>query len=198
VLGDALAHGLPGRRGIARLGALASILADGRKSAEMNFRSGCEAADVLAARLGMNQAVRDALACAFERWNGHGQPRRVKGRADPAADARRAPGPRRRGTGPAAHRGGDQRDPGPLRPGPTIGALVGEFLPLAAEALNRLDKLDPWDAALACQPVPRRLFTGAAWCRGGRDPQISRESSRSNADRAGYIRLTRSDSTHTE
>ena len=67
MLGDALAHGLPGRREIARLDALASILAGGRKFAEMNFRSGCEAADVLAARLGMNQAVRDALACAFER-----------------------------------------------------------------------------------------------------------------------------------
>src|ERR1700731_3632289 len=83
VLRDALAHGLPGRRGVARIAAVASILAGGRRFAEMNFRSGCEAADVLAARLGMARPVRDALACTFERWNGKGQPNRVKGERIP-------------------------------------------------------------------------------------------------------------------
>src|ERR1700758_958366 len=73
VLRDAITHGLPERRGLARLGAVATIVAGGRKFAEMNFRSGCEAADILAARLGMTQAVRDALACTFERWYGSGQ-----------------------------------------------------------------------------------------------------------------------------
>lgn len=74
VLRDAVTFGLPGRKGIGRIGAVASILAGGRKFAQMNFRSGCEAADVLAARLGMAQPVRDGLACTFERWNGRGQP----------------------------------------------------------------------------------------------------------------------------
>jgi hypothetical protein len=50
VLLDAVTFGLPGKKGFARLGAVASILAGGRKFAQMNFRSGCEAADVLAAR----------------------------------------------------------------------------------------------------------------------------------------------------
>lgn len=36
-------------------------------------------------------------------------------------------------------------------------APAGEFLPVAAEAFARLDKLDPWDAALACEPGPRRV-----------------------------------------
>jgi Bacterial regulatory proteins, luxR family/HD domain len=83
VLRDTIAHGRPERRGLARLGAVAAIVAGGRKFAEMNFRSGCEAADILAARLGMAQAVRDALACTFERWNGNGQPNRIKGERIP-------------------------------------------------------------------------------------------------------------------
>ncbi len=74
-----MTFGLPGKKGLARVGAVASILAGGRKFAQMNFRSGCEAADVLAARLGMGQPVRDALACTFERWNGKGQPNGVTG-----------------------------------------------------------------------------------------------------------------------
>lgn len=66
VLRDAVAFGLPGKRGVARLGAIASILAGGRKFAQMNFRSGCEVGDVLATRLKMSQPVRDALACTFD------------------------------------------------------------------------------------------------------------------------------------
>jgi hypothetical protein len=38
---------MPGQRGVARIAAVASILAGGRKFAEMNFRAGCEAADLL-------------------------------------------------------------------------------------------------------------------------------------------------------
>jgi HD-GYP domain-containing protein (c-di-GMP phosphodiesterase class II) len=161
VLRDALAHGLPGRRGVARIAAVASILAGGRRFAEMNFRSGCEAADVLAVRLGMAQPVRDALACTFERWNGKGQPNRVKGEQIPlpmrivhlAQDAEALA--RLRSPGEAVtvirKRSGHAYDP----------ALVDEFVPVAAEAFARLEKADPWDAALACEPEPRRVLSGA-------------------------------------
>jgi len=162
VLRDALAHGRPGRRGVTRIGAVASILAGGRRFAEMNFRSGCEAADVLAARLGMAQPVRDALACTFERWNGRGQPNRVKGERIPlpmrlvhlAQDAEilarlRSPG---EAVTVIRQRSGRAYDP----------ALAGQFASCAAEMFARLDKLDPWDAALACEPEPRRMLTGAA------------------------------------
>jgi hypothetical protein len=74
VLRDAVTFGLPGRKGIARIGAVAAILAGGRKFAQMNFRSGCEAADVLAARLGMGQPVRDALACTFSAGTARASP----------------------------------------------------------------------------------------------------------------------------
>jgi HD-GYP domain-containing protein (c-di-GMP phosphodiesterase class II) len=162
VLRDALAHGLPGRHGVARIAALASILAGGRRFAEMNFRSGCEAADVLAARLGMAQAVRDALACTFERWNGKGQPNQVKGDQIPlpmrivhlAQDAEAVARLRSPGEAVAVirERSGRAYDP----------ALVDEFVPVAAEMFARLEKADPWDAALACEPEPRRVLSGAA------------------------------------
>jgi HD-GYP domain-containing protein (c-di-GMP phosphodiesterase class II) len=161
VLRDVLGHGLPERRGVARVSAVASILADGRKFAELNFRSGCEAADALAARLGMAQPVRDALACTFERWNGKGQPNRVQGKSIPlpmrvvhlAQDAEALARLRSPDEAVAVirERSGRAYDP----------ALVDEFAPIAADAFARLEKLDPWDAALACEPAPRRLLSGA-------------------------------------
>ena len=162
VLRDAIAHGLPERRGLARLGAVAAIMAGGRKFAEMNFRSGCEAADILAARLGMAQPVRDALACTFERWNGKGQPNRVKGERIPvpmrivhlvqdAEALARLSSPEEAITA-IQKRSGRAYDPD----------LVDEFVPIAAGMFARLDELDPWDAALACEPEPRRALDGAA------------------------------------
>lgn len=161
VLRDAIAHGLPERRGLTRPGAVAAILAGGRKFAEMNFRSGCEAADILAARLGMAQSVRDALACTFERWNGKGQPNQVKGERIPmpmrvvhlvqdAEALARLRSPAEAVTA-IRKRAGRAYDPD----------LTKEFIPVAAELFARLDKLDPWDAALACEPEPRRVLNGA-------------------------------------
>jgi HD-GYP domain-containing protein (c-di-GMP phosphodiesterase class II) len=161
VLRDVLAFGLPDRRGLARLGAVASILAGGRKFARMNFRSGCEAGDVLAARLTMSQPVRDALSCTFERWNGKGHPNGVRGDAIPLAmrivhlthDAEALARLRSPAEAVAVirERSGRAYDP----------ALVAEFLPAAAGFFDRLGKLDPWDAVLACSPEPRRCLRGA-------------------------------------
>ena len=160
VLRDAVTFGLPDIKGIARVGAVISILAGGRKFAQMNFRSGCEAADLLAARLGMGPPVREALACTFERWNGKGQPNGVRGERIPLAmrivhlthDAEALA--RLRSPAEAIplirQRSGRAYDP----------ALVAEFLPVAAEFLDRLDKLDPWDAVLAAEPGPRRMLCG--------------------------------------
>ena len=162
MLRDALAHGLPGRRGVARAAAIVSILAGGRKFAQMNFRSGCEAADVLAARLGMAQAVRDALACTFERWNGKGQPNRVKGEQIPlpmrivhlTQDAEALA--RLRSPAEAVtvirERSGRAYDP----------ALVDEFVPVAAEPVRPAREAGPVGRArspaspspAACSPAP--------------------------------------------
>ena len=160
VLRDALTHGHPDQRGFARLGAVVSILAGGRRFAEMNFRTGCEVAEAIAGRLGMDQSVREALRCSFERWNGKGQPNGVKGD--------RIPLPMRivhlthdlealaRLCSPAdavhvvRQRSGRAYDP----------ALVAEFLGLAGDLLSQLEKVDPWEAVLALEPLPRRMLSG--------------------------------------
>ena len=74
-------HAGPGLSGFARLRAVAAVLAAGRKPAELNFRMACEVADAFAVRLGLGEAVRSALAATFERWNGRGLPRGLKGTA---------------------------------------------------------------------------------------------------------------------
>ena len=48
-----------------------------------NFKSGCEVADMLLARLDFGPAVRQALAFTFERWNGNGYPTHAKGQGIP-------------------------------------------------------------------------------------------------------------------
>ncbi len=73
----------PGRSGAGRLASVLSLLAGGRKGAELNFRTACEVADVFAKRLGLDEPVRAALAANFERWNGRGLPTGCKGTAIP-------------------------------------------------------------------------------------------------------------------
>jgi hypothetical protein len=72
-----------GRSGLARLRAVVSILATGKAAAEANFRAACEVADAFAARLGLGDDVRSALATNFERWNGRGLPNGAKAFAIP-------------------------------------------------------------------------------------------------------------------
>jgi HD-GYP domain-containing protein (c-di-GMP phosphodiesterase class II) len=83
VLREIVAHGAPGRSGVGRLGSVLSLLAGGRKFAELNFRTACEVADAFALRLGLGPPVRAALATTFERWNGRGLPAGIRGTAIP-------------------------------------------------------------------------------------------------------------------
>lgn len=73
----------PGRSGVGRLPSVLSLLAGGRKGAELNFRTACEVAEAFAKRLGLDEPVRAALAANFERWNGRGLPTGCKGTAIP-------------------------------------------------------------------------------------------------------------------
>ena len=76
-------HAGPGLSGIGRARSVISVLAGGRKVAELNFRMACEVADAFAIRLGLDEPVRAALAATFERWNGRGLPAGSKGAAIP-------------------------------------------------------------------------------------------------------------------
>jgi HD-GYP domain-containing protein (c-di-GMP phosphodiesterase class II) len=85
VLRVMVTHAGSGEPGVRRLRSILSVLAGGKKAAEMNFRAACEVSDVFAKRLGLDEDVRAALGTSFERWNGRGLPTGVKGDAIPAA-----------------------------------------------------------------------------------------------------------------
>jgi HD-GYP domain-containing protein (c-di-GMP phosphodiesterase class II) len=146
---ELFAHAARQQRGVARLRAVASVLAGGRKAAEMNFRTGCEVAEVLALRLGVDNTVRDALAHTFERWNGAGFPHRVREAAIPVA-ARLSLVARDFEVLARVHgnegacavlsrRSGRSYDP----------ELVGVVTGIASETMEYLAKIDPWDESLS-------------------------------------------------
>jgi HD-GYP domain-containing protein (c-di-GMP phosphodiesterase class II) len=78
-------HAGPGTSGVRRMRSVLAVLAGGKKAAELNFRSACEVADVLAKRLDLDEPVRASLAASFERWNGRGLPDGRKGEQIPLA-----------------------------------------------------------------------------------------------------------------
>lgn len=73
----------PAEPGWSRFRSVLSVLAGGKKAAEMNFRTACEVADVFAKRLGVPEDVLSCLRASFERWNGRGLPNGLKGAATP-------------------------------------------------------------------------------------------------------------------
>ncbi len=153
VLRDVVAHAAPNRRGLRRVPAVASALAGGRRFASMNYRTGCEVADALADRLGMPDDVRHALQFTFERWNGKGQPNGAAGESIPLpmrvvhlAQDVEVLARHHDSVAAVADRAGTGYDP----------ALVDAVRPMLPQLLHRLDEIDPWDAALAAEPGPRR------------------------------------------
>ena len=126
-----------------------------------NFTSGCEVAAMLVQRLGFPTGVQDALRCTFERWNGNGHPKHVKGEAIPLpmrivhlsqdmeAIARIFSPDRALDT--ARERRDRTYDP----------AVVDLFLAHGSAWFDRLRTTEPWDAVLALEPEPHRLLDGA-------------------------------------
>jgi HD-GYP domain-containing protein (c-di-GMP phosphodiesterase class II) len=164
-LREVLAHGGAPLTGLQRSRAVLAILAGGRSAAAMNFRTGCEVADALAARLSLGEAVRSCLAASFERWNGRGFPRGMKGDAIPVPIRvvhlcqelevlERVLG-RQEGLEEVRRRAGRAYDP-------ALVALLGTV----GDELARLEALDPWDAVLEAAPAPHPRGDGPAVLRG--------------------------------
>ena len=107
---------------------------------------------MLAARAGLGEAVVDALAHAYERWDGKGYPARLRGDAIPLAVrivvvARDVDLARLVGDDPAEWlrvRRGRAYDP----------AVVAAFGTAGPDVLAGLDGADEWEGALACKPEP--------------------------------------------
>jgi HD domain len=92
----------PGQPLLRRLRLVTGALAD-PKGTERSLSTHCEVAVMLAGRTGAGQPVLEALAHAYERWDGKGYPMRLEGDAI-TRGPRRAGGERRRPGGDAGRR----------------------------------------------------------------------------------------------
>ncbi|HSL64865.1 MAG TPA: HD domain-containing phosphohydrolase, partial [Gaiellaceae bacterium] len=112
----------------------------------------CEVAAMLAARAGLEQPVVHALAHAYERWDGKGEPAGLAGDAIPLAVrialvAKDVDLAVRAGEDPGEWlrtRRGRAYDPG----------VVDAFERVGSELLSDLDGADEWERALAAEPEP--------------------------------------------
>ena len=141
----------PGQPWIGRVRLVARGLAD-PKGTERSLSTHCEVGAMLAERVGLAQSVVDALAHAYERWDGKGWPARLEGEAIPLAVrvvvvARDADLALRLGEDPRgwmSKRRGRAYDP----------SVVDAFEQVGAEVLSDLEGQDEWEAALAAEPKP--------------------------------------------
>ncbi|MGH3135647.1 MAG: HD domain-containing phosphohydrolase [Gaiellaceae bacterium] len=149
----------PGQPQLRRLGLVARALAD-PKGTERSLSTHCEVAVMLAGRTSVGQPVIDALAHAYERWDGKGHPKGLAGDAIPLAVrvalvARDADLAVMLGDDPCARsraRSGRAYDP----------AAVDAFERVGADILAELDGADEWETALASEPPPVATVEEAA------------------------------------
>ena len=104
-------------------------------------------------RLGLDEAVRAALAATFERWNGRGLPSRAQGHGDPPARCGSPSSARSSRSWPASRASTapsrSSSDGGGKAYDPELADLV---LDDAAGWWDDVEPADPWDAALAVAP----------------------------------------------
>src|SRR5579862_4021683 len=142
-----------GRPAVERVRLGLAFLGDGRRAAESMLTNHWQAADRLAARLGLAQRIRDCVEQTFERWDGRGAPKGARGPqilmaarlitlADVVEVFHRAGG-----TGAAMEvarqRRGTQFDP----------ALVDLFTADAAALCEGLDETVVWDEVMSAEPA---------------------------------------------
>ena len=141
----------PGQPRLRRLRLVASGLAD-PKGAERSLSTHCEIAAMLAVRVGLARPVVDALAHAYERWDGKGFPAGLEGDAIPLAVRISVVA---RDADLATSLGDDPREWMTQRRGRAYDpSAVDAFERVGPELLAELDGRDEWETALAGEPEP--------------------------------------------
>jgi HD-GYP domain-containing protein (c-di-GMP phosphodiesterase class II) len=139
---------------------LRTIQAGAHDWAVHNFASGCEVGDMLVRRLDVGREVGEALRFTFERWNGNGFPAGASGEQIPLAmrivhlshDMEAIS--RHSSVDAALDAVRDRRDR-------TYDPVLADLFALHGRGwLERLDKVEPWDAVLALEPEPHRRLEG--------------------------------------
>ena len=149
VLGTFVRSVAPGQPRRRRLGLIARGLADA-KGMERSLSTHCEVGVMLARRIGLSQAVLEALAYAYERWDGKGFPAGLAGEAVPLAvriavvarDADLATGQGEDARTWTRERSGRAYDP----------SVVEAFERAGPDVLAALAGSDEWETALAGEP----------------------------------------------
>ncbi len=149
VLGTFVRSVAPGQPRRRRVGLVARGLADS-KGTERSLSTHCEVGVMLARRIGLPQAVLEALAHAYERWDGKGFPTGLAGEAIPlavrvAVVARDADLATVQGEDPRTwtrERSGRAYDP----------SVVEAFERAGPDVLAALAGSDEWETALAGEP----------------------------------------------
>ena len=153
VLGTFVRSVAPGQPRRLRLGLVARGLADS-KGTERSLSTHCEVGVMLARRISLSQAVLEALAHAYERWDGKGFPAGLAGEAVPLAvrvavvarDADLATAQGEDARAWTRERSGRAYDP----------SVVEAFERAGPDVLAALAGSDEWETALAGEPGPRR------------------------------------------
>jgi HD-GYP domain-containing protein (c-di-GMP phosphodiesterase class II) len=134
-----------------RVRLVARAVADLRHG-ERSLPTHCEVAAMLAGRAGLDQPVVDALAHAYERWDGKGSPAGLEGDAVPLAVRIAVVA---KDGDLAAMLGEDPREWMRGRRGRAYDpSVVDAFERVGPEVLSALDDGDEWEAALAAEPEP--------------------------------------------
>ena len=138
-----------------KVGLIPSFMGDGRQAAESMLENHWRASDDLMAQLGLKSPVRDTVEQSFERWDGRGVPKGLKGDAilntarlvnlaDVVEVFYRAGGVDA-AVAVAQERAGTQFDPD----------VVDLFVDRAATLFGELDAVEPWKAVLNAEPASR-------------------------------------------
>jgi HD-GYP domain-containing protein (c-di-GMP phosphodiesterase class II) len=161
MMGWILRHYAEDERFARRLRRLATMMTAGRVFFATASAAHCEVARRLGDRIGVSPAVGDSLGVVFERWDGTGTPRGLKGEALPVevrighvawdVDTFGAAGGREAWTTMLRRRAGSTLDPG------VVEAALAD--PDAVDAC--LATPSAWDAVLAAEPLPWRRGAGA-------------------------------------
>jgi HD-GYP domain-containing protein (c-di-GMP phosphodiesterase class II) len=149
-----------GRPPLARFRLILDFARSGHREVDGMISRHAAMARQLAEDLELPPAVADALAGAYEQWDGRGWPGELGGDQVPLAAriaqlaefvevANRVAGPTQ-ATDLAARRSGGQFDP----------EIATAFCVGAAEILDDLGDLDTWQAALACEPAFADVVSG--------------------------------------
>ena len=149
----------PGQPPLRRLRLVTGALAD-PKGTESSLSTHCEVAVMLAGRAGLERPVVDALAHAYERWDGKGYPERLEGDAIPLAVRVAVVA---RDADLAVMLGDDPREWLRARSGRAYDpAVVEAFERVGAGVLSELEGADEWETALASEPRPVAVVEPAA------------------------------------